>query len=370
MQKLPSDKLFPGMIVAEPVVTKRGQVIFKVGTVLTAQLIGRLSFYNVDEVTVEDPKTEEEPEPAPAPAPASNAAPANISYNQRLKASPEFKQFQLDFAKNIEWMKDNFDAIMNGAGNECCEMMIEGAESLFKSRTSIELFDMIHNMRGLDDSVYAHSLNVALIARAIGKWCKMGRAELDTLTVAGLLHDIGKTQIPEEVLNKPGKYTDEEWALVKSHPMLGYKVLKGRDFDKSITLAALQHHERADGSGYPRGLVDDEIDDVASVIAIADVYDAMTAFRSYRDPLCAFQVIAQFEKEGLSKYNTKYILTFLEHVASTYQNSRVVLSNAKAGRVVYINKSKLSRPVIELDDKSIVDLSNSDYSDLTITKIV
>ncbi len=370
MQKIASDKLFPGMIVAEPVVTKRGQVIFKPGTELTAQLIGRLSFYNVEEVTVEDPKKEEEPEAvAPAPTPAA-AAPTNISYNQRLKASPEFKQFQLDFAKNIEWMKDNFDAIMNGAGSECCDMMIEGAESLFKSRTSIELFDMIHNMRGLDDSVYAHSLNVALIARAIGKWCKMSRSDLDMLTVSGLLHDIGKTQIPDEVLNKPGKYTDEEWALVKSHPMLGYKILKGRDFDKSITLSALQHHERSDGSGYPRGLMDDEIDDFASIIAIADVYDAMTAFRSYRDPLCAFQVIAQFEKEGLSKYNTKYILTFLEHVASTYQNARVVLSNGKAGRVVYINKSKLSRPVIELDDKSIIDLSSSEFSELVITKII
>ncbi len=373
MTKLTIDKLKPGMITAAPITTKRGQTIAASGTALTPQLISKLTFYKISEVCVED-IVEPEPEPAaPAIEQSHNTekeTAENISYTHRLKASPKFQQFQMDYALNIEYLKENFEVIKEGAGSECSDLLLENAESLFKSRTSLELFDTIYLMHGPEDSVYAHSLNVALISRAIGKWLRLPRTELDVLTLAGLLHDIGKTEIPEEILNKPGRYTDEEFKLVQSHPLLSNKILKGKGFDTRITLAALQHHERQDGSGYPRGLTSDEIDDFASIVAIADVYDAMTAARSYRNPLCPFQVISEFQKDGLSKYNTQYILTFLERVASTYQNSRVILSNGQSGRVVYINKRNLSRPVIELDDKTIVDLANSTNSELSITSMI
>jgi HD-GYP domain-containing protein (c-di-GMP phosphodiesterase class II) len=116
--------------------------------------------------------------------------------------------------------------------------------------------------------------------------------------------------------------------------------------------------------------MDDEIDDFACVIAIADVYDAMTSARAHREPLCSFQVISQFEKEGLNKYRTKYILTFLERIANAYNNSRVMLNNAKTGRVVYINKSSLSRPVIQLDNGEIINLADSAYNNIFIKSIL
>lgn len=381
MVTLPLSELKDGMICAKPLLTKRGQSIAKEGTVLTSQLIARLSFYKIETVTVEDPPQEEEPAPVEAPvaapvvesAPAPAAAPSrleSISYSQKLKASPQFKQFQLDYTLNMEYLKENMDAIIAGAGAECCGLLLENTECLFKSKTSIELFDMIHNMRGSDDSVYAHSLNVALISRAIGKWLKLDLDTLNTLTVAGLLHDIGKTQIPDEVLNKPGRYTDEERSLVESHTSLGRNLLKDKDFDPRILKAAMQHHERQDGSGYPRHLETEEIDDFASIVAIADVYDAMTAVRSYRNPLCAFQVIAEFQKEGFQKYNTKFLLTFLERIAATYQNSRVMLSDMRSGQVVYINKRSLSKPVVKLDNGEIIDLSNAKNADIFIQSIL
>lgn len=381
MVTLPINKLESGMIVAEPIITKRGQTIAKVGTELTNQLIAKLTFYKIESVTVEDPVTEEEPKVAaedmflsdekPIQQPVREKTTSNqITYTQRLKASPKFQQFQSDYALNMTYLVENFEAIIAGGGSECQDMLLESCESLFKAKTSLELFDMLHNMRQVDDSIYAHSLNVALISRAIGKWLRLPKGDLDTLTLCGLLHDIGKTQLPSELFSKPGAYTDEERELVNSHPLLGNKILKGKGFDSRILLATLQHHERCDGSGYPRGLMDDEIDDFASIICIADVYDAMTSARSYRDPLCSFQVIAEFEKEGLKKYNTKYLLTFLEHIASTYNNSRIILNNAKTGRVVYINKNNLSRPVLELDNGDILDLSHPDYKDLFIRAIL
>ena len=402
MKKLVISKLKPGMTVAKAIVTKRGQMIAKEGTELTSPLIARLSFYKIETVMVEDPEGEEQgstliqdslsdgsqphtlsepevpqakappveakPEPkviaSPAPVSASPEAEKSVvastySYRQKLKQSPKFQEFQMSYSCNMGELRKNFDAMIAGDDSVSYDILLKEASDLFKSKTSLELFDMLHNMRSIDDSIYAHSLNVALIARAIGKWLKFSREDLDTLTVSGLLHDIGKTQIPEAILNKPGKYTDEELKLVQQHPLLGHKILKNKNFDERVKIAALQHHERADGSGYPRGLEGDEINDFASIIAIADVYDAMTAARSYRVPKCAFQVIAAFEDDGLQKYNTKFILTFLERVANAYQNSRIMLSNAEAAQIIYINKGFLSRPIVQTDEGEIIDLSKN-----------
>ena len=194
---------------------------------------------------------------------------------------------------------------------------------------------------------------------------------MNVLTLAGLLHDIGKLSIPEEVLNKQGKLTDEEFDMIRQHPLTGNRLLKNiPGIDRRILAATLQHHERSDGSGYPRHLQQDEIDDFAAIVAIADVYDAMTSARAHRDPKCSFQVIAEFEAEGLNQFRTKFILTFLERIANTYNNSRVMLNNAKTGRVVYINKSNLSRPVIQLDNGDIINLADTDYKDMYIKSIL
>lgn len=391
MITLTVDNLTPGMIVASPIVTKRGQTISKPGEKLTPQLIAKLSFYKIDVVTVEGQASA--PVDTEAVAKKSNpkpddkkAEPQNtnkldkpkeesrvsdqITYSQRLKQSSHFQKFQSDYALNIANLKEHFNSIIAGGNADCCTDLLEQCEALFKSKTTLELFDMLANMRNLEDPIYSHSLNVGLIARCIGKWLHLSKSDLNTLTLAGLLHDIGKTQIPDDILNKPGKYTDEEFATMKTHPLLGKKILNGKGFDSRILAATLQHHERSDGSGYPRGLMEDEIDDFAAIIAIADVYDAMTSARAHRDPLCSFQVINQFEKDGLNKYHTKYVLTFLEHMANTYNNSRVMLNTAKTGRVVYINKSNLSRPVIQLDSGEIISLADNQHKDLYIKSIL
>lgn len=382
MAKLEVKKLKPGMVVEKAIVTKRGQTIAKVGTELDSKLIARLSFYKIEEVVVEDgfneepakpleledvlPPKKEEPKEEPKKEPSQIRE--SMSYTSRLQSNQEFQDFQLSYSENMAALEETFDTIIFGDGNISEETLIKNAESLFASKTSIQMFDLLHCMKSIDDSVYAHSINVALISRAIGKWLKMSREQLNELTIAGLLHDIGKAEIPSEILNKTGKLTDEEFELIKSHALKGSKLLKKAGFNSDIQFAALQHHERSDGSGYPRGLEADEISDFASIIAIADVYDAMTSARSYRTPKCAFQVIAAFEEDGLKKYNTKYILTFLERIANAYQNSMVMLSDGRSGKIVYINKSRLSRPIVQVDDNEMVDLSRE--TDISITSIM
>ena len=368
MKEYQTKDLLPGMVTAIPVRTKRGQLIINPNVELTRTLISRLEFYGIASVQITENKqvaapmeTPKDPAYFPAKSPVSAPSPvSDASYSQKLKSSPEFQRFQVDFTLRSQDLKNCFDAYLSDGGTVNKEELLSKTISLVSPKqTTLDVFDMLHNMRQVNDSTYAHSLNVAIISRIIGKWLLFSNEELDTLTLAGLLHDIGKTKIPDEVLNKDGKLTDEEFQMIRNHPKYGYDILKSQPLNSHIKKAALMHHERCDGSGYPMGLTMEEIDDYALIIAIADVYDAMTAARSYRAPLCPFEVIAEFEKDGLQKYKPKYILTFLENIANAYQNNRVMLSDGTSARIVLLNHRRLSKPLVQLDDGACIDLEKS-----------
>lgn len=368
MKEYQTKDLLPGMVTAIPVRTKRGQLIINPNVELTRTLISRLEFYGIASVQITENKqvatpmeTPKDPAYFPAKSPVSAPSPvSDASYSQKLKSSPEFQRFQVDFTLRSQDLKNCFDAYLSDGGTVNKEELLSKTISLVSPKqTTLDVFDMLHNMRQVNDSTYAHSLNVAIISRIIGKWLHFSNEELDTLTLAGLLHDIGKTKIPDEVLNKDGKLTAEEFQMIRNHPKYGYDILKSQPLNSHIKKAALMHHERCDGSGYPMGLTMEEIDDYALIIAIADVYDAMTAARSYRAPLCPFEVIAEFEKDGLQKYKPKYILTFLENIANAYQNNRVMLSDGTSARIVLLNHRRLSKPLVQLDDGACIDLEKS-----------
>lgn len=356
MREVLLHNLREGMVIASNVMTKGGQCVLEKGRTLTKQSIMRLSFYNIKSAMIED----EAPAPvAEEPAPAEPAAPAMPkAYSQKIRTTQKFQSFQIDHTIVLSAIHSSFEGYVNhGASLDTAELLSKVQELFDSCKTSLELFNMLHNMHSSEDSIYAHSLNVALICRQLGKWLKADTATIDALTLSGLLHDIGKLKIPDEILNKPGKYTDEEFALVKMHPQYSYDLLKPLPLDSHIKKAALSHHERCDGTGYPMGLTQEETDDHAMIVAIADVYDAMTTARSYRAPLCPFQVIESFEKEGLQKYKPKYILTFLSHIAGTYQHHRILLSDGRSANIVMLNQQNLSKPIIQFDDGTCIDLS-------------
>lgn len=373
MRKIETRQLEEGMITVEPVVTPLGQPLAPAGSIITRQLINRMKLYRVEYAAVEgeeppapapEPKVETKPVKEPAEPPKKEAkthAQESKTHSQKVAASDEFHTFQIEYVQIVGLMKQTFTAAVKENHPIDTQLLLSQVADLFQSRkTIVEMFDMLYNMRTVTDSVYAHCLNVALISRMIGRWLHFERHELDVLTIAGLLHDIGKLLIPDEVLNKPGALTDEEFALIKKHPKLGYDILKRQtELDSRIAKAALMHHERCDGSGYPTGLTEDFIDNFAMIVGIADVYDAMTAARSYRAPLCPFQVISNFEKDGFQKYHTKYILVFLKQIASAYQSNRAILSDGRGCTIVMLNQNSLSRPIVQFDDNSCLDLSTA-----------
>ncbi|MDY5776080.1 MAG: HD-GYP domain-containing protein [Lachnospiraceae bacterium] len=363
MHTVKTKDLKPGMITAERVLSKQGQLIVNKDISLTNQMIVHMEYYGVPSAKIVDGMI-----PTAAIENMARTENVNLSYSQRIQNSSDFKKFKDDYTKKIDFIKFSLNNLIDHTNPVDQAELISQAISLFgKQSTTISMFDKLHNMRQIDDSTYAHSLNVGIIARMFGMWLEYSDEELDILTLAGLMHDIGKCKIPNEIIQKRGSLTKAEYEIVKQHPRLGYELLKDQKVDPRVRNAALMHHERCDGTGYPLGLTTEKIDDTAGIVAIADVYDAMTSNRSYRRGLCPFEVIASFELEGLNRYKPKFILCFLEHIANAYLNNDVLLSNGQTGKIIMITQ-RLTRPVIQLDEKDFIDLN--ERPDLYIQAII
>lgn len=344
MRKVNASRLVPGMVTAEDVYSYTNHLILPKGLILTDKAITKLEFYSIISVKIEDeevetPETQEE---------------EDISYSERLKQTPEFQSFQKDFDQKTEQFQSTITDLLEDDSEINPDQLVEHALSLLSSENKyVNVFDMLHCMRQRDDVTFVHCMNVGLICNIFAHWLRMDEEEIRIATISGMLHDIGKVKMPEKIMKKPGKLTTWEYSIVKTHPRESYNMLEKHSIDSHIKNAALMHHERCDGSGYPLGLKEEQIDPYAKIVAIADVYDAMTSARIYRGPLCPFKVIETFENEGFQKYDSQYILTFLENIVHTYLLHDVRLTNGEVGTIVYINKHKLSKPTIKIGTKYI-----------------
>ena len=344
MSTVNTSVLVPGMVLSSDVYNYNDQLILPEGLVLTDKAITKLTFYSINSVRIKD---------------ESLKTPPHIdievgSYSQRLRKSQEFIQFKQDFEETVLNMQVMISDFVEKNAPLKIESLLENALLLLHPHDGeINFFDMVHNMRQYDDLTYAHSLNVGLICNVFAGWLGMSKEDAKLALECGILHDIGKLKIPETIIKKPQKLTETEYEIIKTHPIEGFKILQRDNINDHIKNAALMHHERCDGSGYPLGLKSERIDKYAKIVCIADVYEAMTSARIYRGSLCPFQVIAMFESEGLQKYDTLMIMTFLENIVNTYMLNRVRLNNGMEGDIIFINKQSLSRPMIKCGNKYI-----------------
>lgn len=338
--KILTSQATPGMLIADDVYTMSNQLIIAAGTIITDKVITRLKFYSIHQIFISVDEDEDESLPE---VPLKTEL-----YAEKVKKSEEFKKFSSsllasssNFRKQVSRLVDNNEKI-----NED-QLLFDVNSVLTHARNGAHVFDMLHCLRNQDDETYLHCLNVALISNVMGRWMHFSRRDLDTLTLCGLLHDIGKLAIPLEIIRKPSKLTSEEYSTIKTHPVQGYNILRAQNANIHIQMSAMMHHERCDGSGYPMGIKSDQIDRFAKIVMIADVYEAMTAARVYRGPLCPFEVIGLFESEGLVKFDTRCVMTFLDRVQQTYLHNNVRLNDKSEGTIVMMNPTYLSRPVIK-----------------------
>lgn len=344
MQMMDKARLCPGMILGQDVYNFANQIVVKKGTVLDERTITKLHRFEIPQFMIEEE--------------VLGIQEANSyhrsSYSERIQNNPSFRRFQENYDTEIISFQNMISCVIEKNQKIDCEALYRQVVMLLKDTgNSINAFDMVQNLRHYDDSTYAHSMNVGLLCNVFADWLEFGEDEKKTLTVAGILHDIGKTRVPLEIIQKPARLSEEEYQIIKKHTEYGFAILTENKLDYHIRYTALQHHERMDGSGYPLGLAGDHIDEYARIVSIIDVYDAMTSPRVYRGPTCPFDVIQIFEEEGFQKYDSRYILTFLRRIAESYLNERIKLSDGRTGKLIYINVHALSRPVVMVDGEAI-----------------
>ena len=359
MKRVKTALLVPGMVIAKDVHNANNILVIGKNTVLTDEYITKLTFHSIYSVYIKEEVVQEQKTPANEKSFA----------HSRVKDSAEFKEFKKSYEKAVVKLESTFHDIISMQSQKIgiSELCRQATDMLDDTRGGIHVFDILHNMRDYDDSTFNHSMNVALICNVFADWMHMSDMEKEIATVCGLLHDIGKLRIPDRIVKKTARLTDEEYELIKTHPMEGYNILFESRFISSVQNAALMHHERSDGSGYPLGLKGNQIDKFAKMVAIADVYDAMTAARVYRGALCPFKVIEMFEKEGFTMFDPEYMLVFLENIVQTYLRNWARLSNGREGEIVMLNKQKLSRPVI-LCGSEFINLG--EHPEITIEEIL
>lgn len=226
------------------------------------------------------------------------------------------------------------------------EIVSEVANSITRSPHALV---WLTNMKERDEYTSIHCMNVCVMAVSFGQSLGLSKAELEVLGLGGLLHDLGKMRIPLEILNKPSKLTFEEFEVMKTHPMEGYNMLKEQsDLPSEVLDIVKHHHERRNGKGYPSQLNGDQINNMTRIVAIVDVYDAITSDRCYHDAITPYDALKNMYEWVKEDFDKEMIEQFIKCLGIYPIGSVVELNMGHVGIVVSASEKSKLRPIVML----------------------
>lgn len=282
MKLLPISSVTSGMVLAKPVLTKKGVTLLNCGTILTKEQIEKLkNQYECISLYVYETK------------PAMLIAASNIEFT-------------------IIYRKKMAEKMKNSTPEEIYAL---SSKFVHQVKNVQEISYDLLEVRNKDDALYRHCISVAILCVQYGIYKGFSEQKLRDLCAAALLHDIGKKDIPDEILFKPNTLTPEEFEIIKQHPIIGYEYLKNIiEIPSTIKAATLLHHENWDGTGYPFGKKGLEISEFARIIRIADSFDALITKRVYKKPLPSSEVIEYIKEYAGTLYDPNIVKDFFKYI--------------------------------------------------------
>ncbi|MFF2091975.1 HD-GYP domain-containing protein [Paenibacillus sp. NPDC058174] len=331
MRLVPLSQCQPGMRLAKKIFSGDGLVLLGENVELTSRLITRLEQCGIFYLFIVDPRTED------------IVMPELIGEETMRHA---LKEIRTNFRYMMDRPKRKKGVTYPYIAQPFKQMMSNIIDDLSSHQDAMI---MLMNMGTVDDYLYQHSLNVCVYTTLLGTAYGYSREELMTLGMGALLHDIGKTQISMNVLKKPDQLTAEEFGMMKNHAKIGFELLKDEpNLPLIVAHCAFQHHERLDGSGYPRGIKGNEIHDYAKWIGLVDSYDAMTTNRVYRSPMLPHQAIELLYAGTGTLYEQHMVQLFRDKVAIYPIGITVTLHTGESGVVIDFNTAYPHRPIIRI----------------------
>ncbi|WP_028608698.1 HD-GYP domain-containing protein [Paenibacillus harenae] len=334
--------------ISENVLTPFGSVLFQKGRIVTPKEIEILQAFLVPIVDVEANgavKTIED---------ADDDVVKDTS--EAFVASPLHEEYD----KMVHVLRDVFNSIVTGANlpvmdiRKQLERTLEHVKSYnlltFMPRQFLEKDYLLHN-----------SIASALTSYQIAQWVGFPQKDWMQIAFAGLLHDIGNVRINKAILTKPNALTSDEKEEMMKHTVIGYQMLKNVPaLNEGVKMAALQHHEKVDGSGYPLGIDATKIHSYAKIVAIADIFHAMTLNKTYRKAVSPYLVMEQIQSDAFGKLDPAYVRTFVEKATQFHNGTVVKLSDDRIGEIVFTDREHPTRPWVSIDG-AIINLSVERY---------
>lgn len=339
MRRIPIEFAREGDILGKTLYNCFGGMMLNGGTKLSDRIISKLKKHGYYSIYIRDKYTEKEIEEIIRPEIMTRIQALQEDLQDIIKESNDGKKVDIKgINRNIRDMNEIVNEIVY--------------ETLFNKDVLLNL----QNISVYDDYTLTHSINMMLLSIVIANDSGFTMDQIKKLAIGCIFHDIGKTFIPIEIINKPGELTDEEFDMVKIHTERGYEFLTNyTDLHAVSRNIALCHHEREDGLGYPRGLKGEEIHIFSKVAAICDVFDALTSDRPYRRAVPVHEAMEYLLASGGSQFSVELIRTFSTSINIYARETLVLLSDGREGIVYEINDGFNTRPKIKIyGEKGIV----------------
>lgn len=253
------------------------------------------------------------------------------------------------YSETLDYARDAMDRVRQGKKidyRDSLPLVDQLIDSVFRNEAAVA---SLCKLKSLDEYSYTHSVNVSVLAVILGKYLGMEGDDLRLLGVSGLFHDIGKARIPLEILNKPGRLTEEEFEIMKSHSQKGYDIMKKqKGLSRDVLRAILEHHERARGQGYPNKIKGEKMGRYTRIISVVDVYDALTSKRSYRGAVSPAKALAMMFQWRTSDFYPESVERFIKCLGVYPVGSFVQLKSGEYGIICESDRKNPARPKIKL----------------------